>query len=266
MAPHADILDERERLGKPLVGSVVLHALVAVVLVTGPLMTGGNRVPWGSQDAGGGMGAISVNVVGRVPLPAMSGRINPVANETEAQVPAPPPKVKEQRRAREPEPDAIPIRSKNAKRRAAPESASASANKWRAQQQDRPNQMYSATGQGLVSQLIGQEGSGGVGIGSGTPFGNRFGNYALVLKQTVARNWNTADVDARIRTAPPAIVTFTILRNGQVKSVRLTQRSGNPLLDASCERAVYDSSPFPPLPAEYEGNDVTVDFWFILSR
>ena len=264
MAPHVDILDERERLGKPLVGSVALHVLVAAVLVTGPLLSRGNRVPWGSQDAGGGMGAISVNVVGRVPLPAASGRINPVANETESQVPAPPPKVKEQRRAPEPEPDAIPIRGKNATRRAAAESAST--NKWRAQQQDRPNQMYSATGQGLVSQLIGQEGSGGVGIGSGTPFGNRFGKYALVLKQIVARNWNTADVDARIRTAPPAIVTFTILRNGQVKSVRLTQRSGNPLLDSSCERAVYDSSPFPPLPAGYEGSDVTVDFWFILSR
>jgi protein TonB len=261
--PHVDILDERERLGKPLIGSVALHVLVAAVLVTGPLLTRGNRVPWGSQDAGGGMGAISVNVVGRVPLPAVSGRINPLASDTEAQVPAPPPKAKEQRRAREPEPDAIPIHSKNAPRRPAPESASA--NKWRAQQQDRPNQMYGTTGQGLVSQLIGQEGSGGVGIGAGTPFGNRFGTYALILKQTVARNWNTADIDARIRTAPPVIVTFTILRNGQVKTVRVTQRSGNPLLDTSCERAVYDSS-FPPLPAEYEGSDVTVDFWFHLSR
>ena len=33
MAPHVDILDERERLGKPLAGSLALHVLVAAVLV-----------------------------------------------------------------------------------------------------------------------------------------------------------------------------------------------------------------------------------------
>jgi TonB family protein len=82
----------------------------------------------------------------------------------------------------------------------------------------------------------------------------------------VARHWNTVDVDARVRTAPDVIVTFTILRNGQVKGVRVAQRSGNPLLDASCERAIYDSVPFPPLPAEYEGNDATIEFVFRLSR
>lgn len=266
MAAHADILDEREPLRTPLAGSVAMHVLVFAAVLFGPLVAGRGKQPWGSLDAGGGSGAISVNVVSTVPLPGMSGKVNPVANDTESHVPTPPPKPKEQRRAREPEPEAIPLKSKNSRRNAAAEAWSAANNKWRAQQQDRSNQMYSTTGQGLVSPLISQQGSGGVGIGNGTPFGNRFGNYALILKQSVARHWNTGDVDARIRTAPPAIVTFTILRNGQVKNVRLAQRTGNALLDTSCERAVYDSSPFPPLPAEYDGSEANIEFWFILSR
>ncbi len=265
MAAHPHILEESETLRRPFAGSIVLHVAVFAVVLLGPLMPGRARQSWGDVNAGGGSGAISVNVVNTVPLPAVSGRVNPVANDTESRVPAPPPSAKERRRAREPEPDAIPLKGKDV-RRPSPQAASASNNKWRAQQQDRPNQLYSATGQALVSPLIGQQGSGGVGIGNGTPFGNRFGNYALILKQTVARHWSTTDVDARIRTAPPVIVNFTIMRNGQVRGVRVTQRSGNPFLDASCERAIYDSSPFPPLPAEYEGSDATIEFWFILSR
>ena len=113
---------------------------------------------------------------------------------------------------------------------------------------------------------MGQVGSGSVGVGTGSPFGRRFGNYATVLRDTVARKWNTADVDPRVRTAPSVIVTFTILRNGQVKNVRTVQRSGLPLLDSSAERAIYDAAPFPPLPAEYDGSEANIEFEFRLSR
>jgi protein TonB len=109
-------------------------------------------------------------------------------------------------------------------------------------------------------------GSGGVGFGTGSVFGRRFGNYASVLRDAVARRWNTADVDPRIRSANQVIVTFTILRSGQVRSVRTVQRSGIPLLDTSCERAIYDASPFPPLPAEYEGSEANIEFVFELRR
>jgi protein TonB len=73
-------------------------------------------------------------------------------------------------------------------------------------------------------------------------------------------------VDARIQTAPPVIVTFTIRRNGSTANVRVVQRSGNTLLDDSAQRAIYDASPFPPLPAGYERDDATIEFWFQLKR
>jgi protein TonB len=113
--------------------------------------------------------------------------------------------------------------------------------------------------------MVGQTGGGGVGFGN-SPFGRRFGNYATILRDSVARKWNTSDVDPRVRTAPPVVVMFTILRNGQVKNVRVVQRSGMSLLDSSAERAIYDAAPFAPLPSQYEGSEATIEFWFELTR
>jgi protein TonB len=114
--------------------------------------------------------------------------------------------------------------------------------------------------------LIGQPGSGGIGVGQGSPFGNRYGYYVDLLRQRVAQKWRTGDVDARIRTAPPAIVTFTIRRDGSVSSVRVVQTSGNLALDLSAQRAIAEAAPFPPLPTGYERNDVPIEFWFELKR
>lgn len=264
MPARADILDERDSLRKPLLGSVAFHGLIAAVLIATPIIQGLRKhEPWGDINGGGG-GAIAVNVVNKIPLPGRSGAVNPVANPTESTVPTPPPKVREQRKAIEPEPNAILLRGKDARRRPAPEAAAP--NKWRAQQRDMPNQMYSQSGGALVSPMVGQMGAGGVGFGTGSPLGRRFGNYASVLRDAVARKWNTADVDPRVRSAPQVIVTFTIMRNGQVKNVRTAQRSGLPLLDTSCERAIYDASPFPPLPNEWEGSDASIEFVFELRR
>lgn len=264
MPGRVDILDERESLRNPLLGSLALHLAVAAVVAATPLISGfGKREPWGDANSGG-PGSLSINVVNKIPLPARSGQTNPLANDTESMVPAAPPKPKPERKAPEPAPDAIPLQSKNAPRKPAPQTASA--NKWRAEQRDLPNQMYSQQGSGLVSPMVGQTGSGGVGFGIGSPFGRRFGNYAGILREAVARKWNTGDVDPRIRTAPAVIVTFTIRRDGGVRDVRIQQRSGIPLLDTSAQRAIYDAAPFPPLPAEYEGSEATIEFWFQLSR
>jgi protein TonB len=264
VSTRPDILDERDSLRQPLLQSVGFHILIGAVVIGVPLLQGLRRhEPWGDASGGGG-GAIAVNVVNKIPLPGRTGPVNPVANPTESTVPTPPPKAREQRKAAEPDPDAIPLKGRDA-RRTARESAAAP-NRWRAQQRDLPNQMYSQTGGALVSPMVGQMGSGGVGFGTGSVFGRRFGNYASVLRDAVARKWNTADVDPRIRSANQVIVTFTILRSGQVRSVRTVQRSGIPLLDTSCERAIYDASPFPPLPAEYEGSEANIEFVFELRR
>ena len=265
MTPHTDILDQPEPLGKPLAGSVALHISVAAALLVSTWI--GRRLPvqWGDIN-GGGMGSVAVNVVPRIPLPGRSGPINPVANDTESVVPTPPPKAKPRPKVEATEPNAIALKSRNAERK--PSRPASAPNKFREQQQDLPNQVYSAAGQAMVSPMYGMTGGGGVGIGSSSPFGTQFGWYVNLLRDQVARNWRTAELDPRLRTAPQVWVTFTIRRDGSVApgSVRITQRSGNPALDYSAQRAILDAAPFQPLPTQFPRNEVEIEFRFELRR
>lgn len=263
MSPHVDILEQPESLGKPLLGSLALHAAAFGTLLFWGVVLTGQHETWGDANSGG-PGSVAINVVNKIPLPSRSGIVNPLANPTESAVPTPPPAAKAQRRAPPEEPDAIPIKSRAHPRPS--EVARSAQNTWRAKQVDQPNQLYSQAGQALVSPMIGQTGSGGVGFGQGSPFGNRFGNYVTVLRQRVAEKWRTGDVDPRIHTLPTAIVVFDLMRDGSVRNVHIAQSSGNSVLDFSAQRAIYEASPFPPLPAGYERNDATVEFWFELRR
>jgi protein TonB len=265
MAPHVDILDQPEPLGKSLAGSVALHLSVGAALLLSAWAGHGSRVSWGDVN-GGGMGSVAVNVVPRVPLPGRSGPINPVANDTESVVPTPPAKAKPQPKVEAPEPNAISIKSRNATKKAS--RAASAPNKFREQQQDLPNQVYSSAGQAVVSPMYGMTGGGGIGIGTSSPFGTQFGWYVNLLRDQVARNWRTSDLDPRLRTAPQVWVTFTIRRDGSVApgSVRITQRSGNQSLDYSAQRAILDAAPFQALPPQFPRNEVEIEFRFELRR
>jgi len=263
MPAHADILEQADSLNKSLLGSVALHVAVFATLVLWGTVLSGPRETWGEANSGG-PGSVAINVVNKIPLPSRSGVVNPLANPTESAVPTPPPAAKPKKLEPAEEPDAIPIKSRTHPKPS--EVARSAANNWRAKQEYRPNQLYSAVGPALVSPMVGQVGSGGVGIGQGSPFGNRFGNYVTILRQRVAEKWHTGDVDPRIHTLPPAIVTFDLLRDGSVRSVHLAQSSGNQAADYSAQRAIYDASPFPPLPAAYDRNAATIEFWFELRR
>ena len=262
MASHIDILDERESLRKSFVGSLALHAALAGLIVAYALVGTGPRVSWGDPTSLGG-GSMSVGVVKQIPLPSRAGLVNPLANDTESSVPQAPPKPKHTPQTPEPDTDAIPLRSRSPQKKPSP---TASQNQYRVKGSERPNQLNSSSGQALTSPMIGMTGSGGIGVGTGSPFGDRFGYYVDLLRQRVAEKWKTGDVDPRLQTAPPVVVTFTILRNGSVSNVRVAQRSGNAVLDTSAQRAIYDAAPLPPLPAGFERDSATIEFHFQLRR
>jgi protein TonB len=199
--------------------------------------------------------------VKQIPLPARTGAANPLANDTESRVPLPPKPQAE--KARAPEPDAIAIRG----RQRPPKQAQPRQYAQHRPGPERPNQLYSNSGQALSSTMFGaQTGAGGVGIGPGGAFGSRFGWYRDLLEQRVAQKWRTEDVDARLQTAPAVIVTFDILRDGSIRSVRILQRSGYSSLDYSAQRAVYEAAPFPALPQGYERPSAQIEIWFQLKR
>jgi protein TonB len=262
MSSHIDVLEQREPVRSSVLASVGIHALVFSAILLSNSM-GGRGALWGDPRNLGGGGSVGVTAVKQIPLRARLGAANPVANDTESRVPQPP---KPQPRAvRAPEPQAIPIRGRNARERA---SRVPQTQQYRTQP-DRPNQLYSSAGQALSSSMYGSQAGtlgGKVGVGPRGSFGQRFGWYRDLLEQRVAQKWRTDDVDPRVQTAPPVIVTFDILRNGQIRNVRILQASGNRVLDYSAQRAVYDAAPFPQLPPGFERDSAQIEFWFQLKR
>ncbi len=259
---HVEVLEESDSLRKSFLGSLAVHGLVFAAIAASMLIKPSAAEQWGDPNSAGG-GAVGVTAVKSIPLPSRSGPVNRLADDTKSQVPTPP-KPQPKKAALREDPDAIALKTKGAKDRAPRDRYTSR----RTDTQERPsNQLYSSAGQAAVSPLYGMApGSGGVGVGTGAPFGTRFGAYAALIRDRVARQWRTDEVDARLRTLPPAIVTFEILRGGQVQNIRLVQSSGNRALDYSAERAILQATPFEPLPAAYGGSSALIEFWFQLQR
>lgn len=261
MAPHTDILDDQESLRKPFMASLVFHAGVIALFSGWQLYSSSNKVVLGTATPGFG-NAVSVDSVRALPMPQRRGPINPVANDTESIVPQHP-QEKPQPKTRVPEPkEAIPLKSKR------PEKVDINKNYALQKYRNRPlqqNQVTSSQAPAAVSPMIQKAGTNfGVGINPNSVVGTMFGGYAQALMEAVARRWNTGGL-AGVQ-APMAIVNVDILRNGTIRNARIAQRSGNATLDYSALRAVTEAAPFPPLPPEYSGSVMNIDFRFQLQR
>ncbi len=204
-----------------------------------------------------------VSAVAQIPIMRRQGRLNPVANDTESQLQTPELKKAQPKPRPEPEdPNAIPLNRRQKKT----EREIVATNQRYRPDPILPNQVTSTSGRALVNPMMGVTGSGGVGTSDSSPFGARFGWYEKLLRERVGQKWRTDDVDSRLRSAPPAIVTFTIARDGNVSGVRIFQSSGNYALDNSALRAIHEASPMPPLPGGFEKPSAQIEFQFELKR
>jgi protein TonB len=256
MAANAEIYFEHDRWGRPLAWSAVLHAgVVAFLLVYSAVFYGTSGQGWG---AGGGGEAIGATLVSTIPLPANpSASQNVLANESKG-VTHSQPKIEEK------EPDAIEIQGKNTKIKKKPETAT----KEKAKPEPEPETNQVAFGEGgPVSGPYGTFSAagakGGFGFtGGGGDFGTRFAWYVQGVQRVVSQNWLKYEIDPRIASADRVYVTFDIGRDGHPSNARIEQSSGVPTLDISAVRAIQRIDTFGPLPADYSGNKVSVEFWF----
>lgn len=239
--------------------SVLLHVGVIAFLVGYQYWSNLLRDQFGDPTSLGASAGISA--VSQIPIPRREGRINRVANDTESLV-AQPEKTEKKPAEKREDSDAIPIMKRDRKTK---QEVIASNQKYR-EDPLVPNQVTSTLGQAAVSPMIGVPGSGGVGTSASSPFGTRFGWYEKLIRERVSQRWSTKDVDSRLRTAPAAIVTFNIAKDGSISNIKIVQSSGNYALDQSAQRAIYDSNPMPPLPAGFERNSANIEFWFELKR
>jgi protein TonB len=247
------------RPGRALAQSLLLHALLVGALIGWDYWRNYGRETFGDPNPLGG--AAGVTAVATIPLPRRAGRPNPVANDTETQLPTPPKPEPKRPQTKAPDPKAIPIKGPEPKKSPAP-----AANQRYKPDPVLPNQVTSTLGQAAVSEMFAVRGSGGVGSADSSPFGQRFGWYEKLLRERIAQKWTTADVPAQYRTAPVAIVGFTIARDGSVSDVRILQSSGIYPLDNSAQRAIFEAAPLPPLPPQFERSVARVELHFELKR
>ncbi len=262
MAASADIYFEHDRWGRALVWSLVLHVgVTAFLLGYSAIFLGTSGDTWGG---GGGGEAIGATLVSNVPLPANPAQTqNVLANESKG-VTQSQPKIEQK------EPDAIEIQGKDAKIK--PKKKQETVTKKNTEPAPEPETNQVAFGEG--GPVSGPYGSfsaggakGGFGItGGGGDFGNKYAWYVQVIQRKVADNWLKYEVDPSIKTAQRVYITFDIARDGHPSNVQVEQSSGVPSLDISAVRALQRIDTFGPLPPDYSGGKISVEYWFDYKR
>lgn len=258
VAEPVDILDQRDPLTVPLLGSLLVHGGVVALVVFGWVWMNRSREKLGDLHPSGGP-AYTVSPVHNIPIPQRQAPPNPVANDTQSMVPPAPAKQEIEKQQPVPDKNDILIPDKLKKQ------ASKPLTKQQYQQPAPPNQVYSRSRQALSNPMYSaQSGAGQVGVGPNTPLGNnRLGWYAELIRQKIAQAWNTNGLDARSQNSA-AIVSFYIMRDGSVRTPAIQQSSGNPTIDNTALRAVFQASPMPPLPPQITESYITAQFTFNL--
>jgi protein TonB len=203
---------------------------------------------------------MGVTLVNSIPLPATAAQTqNILANESKGV-------TKSEAKVEEKEPDAIEIQGKNTKiKPKKPPTPS--------QQKNQPpptpsNQVAFGEG-GPVSGPYGGSAANGAKMGvsgSGGDFGTKYGWYVQIIQQKVSENWLKYEVDSKVSGGQRVYLTFDIARDGHPFNVQVEKPSGVQSLDDSAKRALLRIDTFGPLPQDYHGNKISVEYWFDYSK
>ena len=110
-------------------------------------------------------------------------------------------------------------------------------------------------------------GPGGPGYGGGGGFSDfPYTYYLQIITDRVSTNWFTSLVDPGVSGNFQTIILFRINKDGQVSDLKVEESSGITPLDLSALRAVKASSPFPPLPRDYDKAYLVIHLIFEHSK
>lgn len=261
MPANPEIFFEHDRWGHNLAWSLGLHIVVAVsILVYAVVAPASHGDSWGSGGGGDAMGA---TLVSTIPLPARTADTqNVLANDSKGLTQSlPQPEVKDA--------DAIPIADPKSKKQ--PKKDSSASHQKPTQPVEEATNIVPFGQGGPVSGPYGSFSAagakGGFGFtGGGGDFGSRFGWYVDGVRRKVTDNWLRYEIDPRITQAQRVYLVFDVMRDGHPANVQIEQSSGVPALDQSAVRAIQRIDTFGPLPPDYSGNKVSVEFWFDYKR
>jgi TonB family protein len=255
-----------ERLNHGLVFSLLLHGTLFTLVLLSPKLFPSFGINWGSPT--GGTGGISVKITGSisgVPLPSppvvqesAPANDSPGLYKSEEAAPPPPDKTAEP----------IPETTTPIKKPPAPKAAPPAAKSPPAAEPPPLNAVpYGQGGRPALAYGQFSTGAGAAGVGFGdSAFGDKYGTYVDAMTRRISQNWLKSLVDSRVASAPRVYLGFDIAGDGTISNVEVKQSSGIPSLDRSAQRAILASNPLPPLPADYRGSGVSVNFYFEYSK
>jgi len=85
-----------------------------------------------------------------------------------------------------------------------------------------------------------------------------FGPYMRELQRRIKRNWHPP----RGNENRSVVLLFKVSKDGRLLKLTINRSGGNTESDESAIEAVKMSAPFRPLPSEYQGNDIDIQFKF----
>lgn len=285
MPLDADIYGHKEALAPSLAVSTALHVALLACVIFVPTFLSHTGSDWGNNGGNGGADgqAISAHLVSGIPLPPnpQAKPENVLATESTGlsqSIPAPSSKQDEH---------AIAIPDKQARIKPAKEKEKAATTlPGRAvpnqkapptPTHEKPREIAKADNTvpfgeggpaaGPFTTFHNGNTAGGLKFGEGGSgsFGSRFGWYTDVVARKVHEAWE-GEVNPNVTSARRVYILFDISRSGAPSNVRIEQSSGIPSLDLSAVRALQRIDTFGPLPQDYSGRYVSVEFWFDYRR
>lgn len=98
------------------------------------------------------------------------------------------------------------------------------------------------------------------------PMGVDFRPYLLQILSTVRRNWFAVMPEsAQLGRRGVVAIQFAVAKNGTVTKVVFASNSGADALDRAAVASISMSNPFPPLPVEFRGSVVRLQFTFMYN-
>jgi TonB family protein len=112
----------------------------------------------------------------------------------------------------------------------------------------------------VFSGTLGQSGTLGIGSDSDFPFQW----YLANIHSKISSCWSNPQVVVDKNQA--AIVSFTIIKTGEIINVRIKKSSGNTTFDDSALKAIELAKPYPQLPIGFKDPQLTINVEFSLEN
>lgn len=98
------------------------------------------------------------------------------------------------------------------------------------------------------------------------PMGVDFRPYLIRILSTVKRNWLAVIPEsAKMGRRGKVVIQFSVSRDGNVPKLIIAMPSGAEPLDRAAVAGISASNPFPPLPTEFRGEQIRLQFSFLYN-